>query len=100
MLLSALVRSQNVIEESDLPQALSMLLRVLEAGHLFPRLYEPLKVGLIRLALDEQMYVIRHDAVRKNLKLFGVRSTLNLLQDGIDGLGVHKDRTAIMDTDR
>jgi hypothetical protein len=67
--LGTLVRPENVVKESDLPKTLSGAFRILKACFLLPYLHEPPNVGEVGQALDHEMHVVRHEAVRKNPKL-------------------------------
>jgi hypothetical protein len=66
-----LVIPQHVIVESHLPQSLSRGPRERVSRHLLGRRYESAQVGVLREALDKQVQMIRHEAVRKECE--GVR---------------------------
>jgi hypothetical protein len=72
------VVSQHTLESIALPQSMSKLLGIVEAGVLLCTTNESLAVGRVGLALEEQMNMIRHVAVRRNFEPLLGGSTQNV----------------------
>jgi hypothetical protein len=64
--LSRLIVSQDPFVVPGLPERATRCLPVREAGHLFRVLHKSGEIGIFHLGHEEQVNVVRHQAVRNN----------------------------------
>lgn len=93
---NVIIWSEDAIVVSVLPEPTADLPGISIAGSLFRDTYKAPKIGPIGETFDQQMNVIRHQAVRKNRKLILSRCETKLLERLGSRFIIVKNRTTKM----
>lgn len=91
----SLIVSEYVLVITFLPQTTSARLPVCDRRPLLQQLHEPAKISVIVQSLDEQVQVVRHEAVRDYREVFLRRGVQNLITEARDKVGVHEHSRSV-----